>query len=507
MVYAFLGAYFLLLIGIAIYSMRKSTTLKDFYLGGRNVGPWMSAFAYGAAYFSAVIFIGYAGRSGWTLGMSAVWVGIGNAILGNYIAWKVLARRTRALTGHLNAATMPEFFEKRFGSKGLRVLAAVIIFVFLVPYSASVYQGLGYLFEMTLNIPFIYCMLAMALVTAFYLLLGGYFGAALSDFIQGLVMLVGVVLMVFYIVTNPAVGGLSEGIARLKAIDPALVGPVGPDGPLSLISLILLTSLGSWGLPQMMHKFYAIRDERAIRRGTRISAGFSLVVAGGAYFCGVFGRLYLNNQLPVDPATGAANMDMIMPQVIVQALPQALIGIVLILVLSASMSTLASLVLVSSSAISMDLIKGKLFPNLSEKSVKRIMRVLCLVFVAVSFAIASGKVAAILTLMSFSWGTISGSFLGPFLYGLYWRRTTKQGAWAGMLAGLGTSVIAALATGFNAGLAPVIGVIAMGVSMVTVPVVSLLTKPMDSAFLTDIFTAMIPERKRKAAATPVAHQD
>ncbi len=352
MVYAFLGAYFLLLIGIAIYSMRKSTTLKDFYLGGRNVGPWMSAFAYGAAYFSAVIFIGYAGRSGWTLGMSAVWVGIGNAILGNYIAWKVLARRTRALTGHLNAATMPEFFEKRFGSKGLRVLAAVIIFVFLVPYSASVYQGLGYLFEMTLNIPFIYCMLAMALVTAFYLLLGGYFGAALSDFIQGIVMLVGVVLMVFYIVTNPAVGGLSEGIARLKAIDPALVGPVGPDGPLSLISLILLTSLGSWGLPQMMHKFYAIRDERAIRRGTRISAGFSLVVAGGAYFCGVFGRLYLNNQLPVDPATGAANMDMIMPQVIVQALPQALIGIVLILVLSASMSTLASLVLVSSSAIS-----------------------------------------------------------------------------------------------------------------------------------------------------------
>lgn len=473
--YVFLFLFVIIMVGVGIFSKKRINNVQDFFLGSRKMGPWLSAFAYGTTYFSAVIFIGYAGKTGWGFGISSTFIGIGNAIIGSLIAWLVLAKRTRKMTHELNVSTMPEFFEKRYNSKAMKIVTALIIFVFLVPYSASVYQGLAYLFEETFGIPYVYCMAVMALLTGVYLLLGGYVATAINDFIQGIIMLIGIGFMIYFILSNPVVGGLSAGIQKLSEIPgdgPGLVS-IFSSQPLNLIGLILLTSLGTWGLPQMVHKFYAIKDDAAVKRGTIISTVFALIIAGGAYFVGSFGRLYLNNTMPIG-ATGKPNPDMVMPMMLDKALPDALIGIVVILVLSASMSTLSSIVLVSSSAISMDLFQGAWFPKMKKETVMAVMRGICGLFVILSFLVAVTP-NSILSLMSFSWGTIAGAFLAPFLYGLYWKGTTKAGAWAGFISGFAVSVAGAIIYKMNAATAPNIGAIAMLVSLATVPVVSMLT--------------------------------
>jgi len=473
--YVFLSLFVVIMVVVGIITKRKINSVQDFFLGGRKMGPWLSAFAYGTTYFSAVIFIGYAGKIGWGFGISSTFIGIGNALIGSLLAWLVLAKRTRKMTHELNVSTMPAFFEKRYNSRAMKIVTALIIFIFLVPYSASVYQGLGYLFERTFGVPFVYCMAAMALLTGVYLLLGGYVATAVNDLIQGIIMLIGVALMLFFILSHPAVGGLSGGIQKLSGIPevgPGLVS-VFSSNPLNLIGLIILTSLGTWGLPQMVHKFYAIKDDRAVKTGTVISTVFALFIAGSAYFVGGFGRLFLNNAMPVG-ANGSPNPDMVMPMVLEQALPDSLIGIIVILVLSASMSTLSSLVLVSSSAISIDLVKGVLFPKIKNESTMLLMRILCGLFVVFSFMVAVTP-NSILSLMSFSWGTIAGAFLAPFLYGLYWKKTTRAGAWSGFIAGFAISVAGAVITKMNASTAPNIGAVAMLASLAIVPVVSLLT--------------------------------
>ncbi|NLY43865.1 MAG: sodium/proline symporter [Clostridiaceae bacterium] len=487
MKFVFVGIYVLLMLGIGFISMRKASNIQDFFLGGRKMGPWMSAFAYGTTYFSAVLFIGYAGKSGWGFGISAVWIGVGNALLGSLLAWLVLAKKTREMTHRLNVSTMPEFFEKRFDSKAMKVFSALIIFIFLVPYSASVYAGLSYLFNSVFGIDYVYCMLIMAILTAVYLVLGGYLATAMTDFVQGIIMIVGVIIMIFYVLYNPVVGGLTEGLSRLSQIPndgPRLVSVFGGDNWLGLLSLIMLTSLGSWGLPQMVHKFYAIKDEKAISKGTVVSTAFALLIGCGAYLVGAFGRLYLNNTVPV--VNGTPNYDVIVPELLKMAMPEAMLAVILLLVLSASMSTLASIVLTSSSAIAMDLVQGYFLPNIKKEKVMLLMRILCLVFIIFSFIVAY-KPNAILVLMSFSWGTVAGSFIGPFLFGLYWKGTTKIGAWAGMLAGCLTSISLAVYSNLNAAQAPMFGMIAMLVSLVTVPVVSLLTPKYSSSHITEVF--------------------
>ncbi len=485
--YVFLGLFIFIMVVVGIISKKRVNNVQDFFLGGRKMGAWLSAFAYGTTYFSAVIFIGYAGKIGWGFGISSTFIGIGNALLGSLLAWIVLAKKTRKMTHDLGVSTMPEFFEKRYDSKAMKIVTALIIFIFLVPYSASVYQGLGYLFERTFGVPFVYCMAAMALLTGIYLLLGGYVATALNDFIQGIIMLIGVGFMIFFILSHPAVGGLSGGLQKLSEIPDAGPGLVSifSAQPLNLLGLIVLTSLGTWGLPQMVHKFYAIKDDAAVKRGTIISTVFALIIAGGAYFVGGFGRLFLDNVMPVG-ANGKANPDMVMPMVLEMALPDALIGVIVILVLSASMSTLSSLVLVSSSAISLDLVKGSLFPNMKKENVMLLMRALCGLFVILSFMVAVTP-NSILSLMSFSWGTVAGAFLAPFLYGLYWKGTTKIGAWAGFISGFAVSLAGAVIYKMDAGKAPNIGAIAMVVSLIVVPVVSLLTAKMPQKHIEKVF--------------------
>ncbi|MEG1743040.1 MAG: sodium:solute symporter, partial [Clostridia bacterium] len=353
--------FFAVMLTVGIVCRRHSTNVNGFVLGGRNVGPWLSAFAYGTSYFSAVIFIGYAGQFGWNFGLASTWIGLGNAFIGSLLAWVVLGRRTRLLTQKLTSSTMPEFFGKRFDSKPLKILAAAIVFIFLIPYTASLYNGLSRLFTMAFpGISFTVCVVVMALLTGIYVIVGGYMATAVNDFIQGIIMIVGIITVIIAMLNNN--GGFSQALDSLANVNDAAVSTqpgvfssfFGPD-PLSLFCVVILTSLGTWGLPQMVQKFYAIKDEKSIGKGTLISTVFAIVVAGGCYFLGGFGRLYADK---IDTSTNF--FDTIIPTMLQLLNNDFLMGIVIILVLSASMSTLSSLVLTSSSTLTLDLIKGNL---------------------------------------------------------------------------------------------------------------------------------------------------
>ena len=478
--------YFAVLIGIGLYCRRHATDVNGFVLGGRSVGPWLTAFAYGTSYFSAVIFVGYAGQFGWKYGIASTWIGIGNALVGSLLAWVVLGRRTRIMTQHLDSATMPAFFGSRFDSKALKIGSSAIIFVFLIPYTASLYNGLSRLFGMAFNIDYTVCIVLMAILTAIYVIAGGYMATAINDFIQGIIMLFGIAIIIAAVLMSK--GGFMEAVNGLAQVsDPAASAQpgvfasfFGPD-PLNLLGVVILTSLGTWGLPQMVQKFYAINSENAIKKGTIISTLFAVVVSGGCYFLGGFGRLF-SDQVDVV----ANGFDSIIPTML-SGLSDALIGLVVLLVLSASMSTLSSLVIASSSTLTLDFINKNFIKDMSEKTQVRMIRVLIVVFILISVVIAliqyNSSVTFIAQLMGISWGALAGSFLGPLIYGLYWKKTTKSGCWASFIFGAGTMILvmlcpqifpAVLQSPINA------GAFAMIASLILVPVVSLLTpKPSD----------------------------
>ncbi len=444
------------MIGVGLYTRKQASSVDGFVLGGRAVGPWLTAFAFGTSYFSAVVFVGYAGQFGWRYGLSSAWIGIGNAVIGSLLAWIILGRRTKVMTQHIESRTMPDFFGTRFADQGLRVVASVIAFVFLIPYTAGVYSGISRLFEMGFSIPYEYCVIIMAILTAVYVILGGYKATAMNDFIQGIIMLFGIVAVILAVLN--AQGGFTTAVEKLAAIpsdtDPTVNGGFaswfGPD-PWGLLGVVVLTSLGTMGLPQMVGKFYSITDESAIKRGTVISTIFAFIVAGGCYFLGGFGRLYE----PVIGANGKIAFDSIVPAMLV-TLPDALIALVVLLVLSASMSTLASLVLTSSSTMTLDLIyrdkkslpgeveEGSIDDIVAEKVERRkvvVMRVLIVFFIVISLMIALNPPTFIAQLMGISWGALAGAFLAPFMLGLYWKGVTKTAVWACFIWGVGLTVV------------------------------------------------------------------
>lgn len=478
-----ISLFFISTLVIGIYCHKKATNVGDFVLGNRNVGAWLTAFAYGTSYFSAVVFVGYAGQFGWNYGISATWIGIGNALIGSLFAWIVLAKRTRIMTKYFDSATMPDFFAKRFKTPALKTVASLIIFVFLIPYSASVYKGLSGLFSMAFGIDFKYCIIGMAVLTAIYVVVGGYMATAFNDLLQGIVMLVGIVMVVLGILNGQ--GGFSEAISKLSAVSSdsirqgELTSLFGPQ-PLNLLSVVILTSLGAWGLPQMIHKFYTIKDNKAIKSGTVISTFFALIIAGASYFMGAFGRLYYKV-----PESGKVIYDDIVPNMLQSALPNFLIGIVIILVLSASMSTLSSLVITSSSTCTLDFIKNIFFKDMKQKTQIVIIKVLCAAFILVSVLIALNPNSLITALMSLSWGALAGSFLGPFLYGLFWKKTTTASVWTSFGWGMGITALNAI---FKITTPTIAGAIAIVGSLLIVPLVSLFTKKMNKNDIDEIFS-------------------
>ena len=501
-------------VGVGFYSRRSAKNVDGFVLGGRNVGGWLTAFAFGTSYFSAVVFVGYAGQFGWKYGMSASWIGVGNAIIGSLLAWLVLGKRTKLMTQHIQSRTMPDFFGTRYNDEWLRVIASVIAFVFLIPYTAGVYMGISKLFEMGFDIPYEYCAVIMATLTAVYVILGGYKATAINDFIQGIIMLFGITTVIAVVLHSQ--GGLIAAVDKMATLAPntddltqkgsAMYANFQPGdfaswfgpNPMSLLGVVILTSLGTWGLPQMVGKFYSITDEDAIRRGTIISTIFAFIVAGGCYFLGGFGRLFVDTAF--NSSRGKFVYDNIVPAML-ETLPDFLIALVILLVLSASMSTLAGLVLTSSSTMTLDLIYrdkksiegevegGEINDEIAEKIERRkvvIMRVLIVFFIVLSLMIALNPPQFIAQLMGISWGALAGAFLAPFMLGLYWKGVTRLAVWACFVWGVGLTVVNMLVG--NSILNPIdCGAVAMLGGFIIVGLVSLFTPKMDSEKVEQIF--------------------
>ena len=494
------------MVAIAIYTHNRSKSVDDFLLAGKKgLNGWMSAFAYGTTYFSAVIFIGYAGKFGTQFGLASVWIGIGNAILGSLIAWKVLAKRTKNMTSRLSAKTMPQFFENRYASKNLKIVSAIIIFIFLIPYSASVYNGLSSLFEIVFGIEGWIIMIALAVLTSVYLFFGGYFATALSDFIQGIIMIIGIVVMFILFMNHSNVGwDISELASDVTKTWFTFSNPAdatkGIYGPtVTLISLTLLTSMGVWGLPQTVHKYYAIRDKKAISQGMIVSTIFALLIGFIAYFIGALSYYYSSEIVMSNP-------DNIIPQMIAKVIPVGVVGLIAVLILSASMSTLSSVSLASASVVAVDLYKGVVKPNANDRQTNFVMRGLCLFFIVVSVAIAilneEFGISAIAYMMGISWGTLAGCFIGPFVIGMISKKVTEKACWASMIGSLVLTVALIVVLGYDqngwdcafsvaikSGISssPLIGVICMIYSLIITPIVSAFTKKPDEQVLFNAF--------------------
>jgi solute:Na+ symporter, SSS family len=499
--------YVLVMLAVGYWCMRRTKSVGDFFLGGRTLGPWMSAFAYGTTYFSAVLFIGYAGKLGWGFGIHTMWIVAGNTLIGTLLAWKVLAGPTRDMTTRLNAITMPEFLRARYGSTPLQVIAALVVFAFLVPYSASVLMGLSYLFEMTLHISYEHALYFLAALTAVYLVMGGYFAVAVSDFIRGIIEFGGVLLMVYLLAHRPEVGGFIQATSKLISDPSAAPGlsavkhlgagswlGVSAPGWLTLLALVLITSFGPWALPQMVQKFYSIRSRADVTRATIIASVFALFMAFGAYYSGALTHLFYGPKLPPELMSPKGPIwDKIMPQFITTSgLPPTLIMLIVLMVFSASMSSLSSLVLVSSSAIAIDIYGAFVNRHANPKQTMALLRILCAVFVGASLFIALKRPVFIVNLMIMSWGTLLGVFLAPYLFGLFWKRTTLAGVYAGIFAGLGSAFVLFPAWGQDG--VPLAGAVTMILPLLVVPLVSLLTRRPDQQLVAKAFLGQLPSR-------------
>lgn len=490
-----LVCFFALMIIVGLACRKHSTNVDGFVLGGRAVGPWLTAFAFGTSYFSAVIFVGYAGQFGWNFGLASTWIGLGNAFIGSLLAWLVLGKRTRVMTQHLGSKTMPDFFEKRYDSKNLKVVASFIVFVFLIPYTASLYNGLSSLFNNVFSIPYWVIVVAMAVLTGIYVIFGGYMATAINDFIQGVIMLVGIVVVILSVLNQN--GGLVEAVKTLADSQyggKPYTSTFGPN-PIFLMFVVLLTSLGTWGLPQMVGKFYSIKDEGSIKKGTIISTIFAIIVAGGCYFLGGFGRLYSEQMIKDGFITEKGILfDKVVPTML-SNLPAVVVSLIIVLVLAASMSTLSSLVLTSSSTLTLDVVKPFMQKKkeVSDKKSVLIMRLFIVFFIAVSAVIAILKDSIwkdsvfIAQMMGVSWGALAGSFLAPFLYGLYSKKVTKASVYASFIFGTGLEIVQlCISMGwikFSGGVLGFVftnslysGVFAMVGGLVLVPIVSLISQ-------------------------------
>ena len=491
-----LVCFFALMIGVGFACRKHAASVDSFVLGGRSVGPWLTAFAFGTSYFSAVIFVGYAGQFGWNFGLASTWIGLGNAFIGSLLAWSILGRRTRVMTQHLESKTMPDFFEKRYDSKGLKIAASFIVFIFLIPYTASLYNGLSSLFNNVFAIPYWAVVVIMAVLTGVYVIFGGYMATAINDFIQGIIMLVGIVAVILAVLKqNGGFTAAVEALSRSEQAGPEFISIFGPN-PIFLFFVVMLTSLGTWGLPQMVGKFYSIKDEDSIKKGTIISTIFAIVVAGGCYFLGGFGKLYHSQMVAGGfiSETGAVKFDKVVPTMLADLAP-VIVALIIVLVLAASMSTLSSLVLTSSSTLTLDVVKpfAARKKEMSEKKSVFVMRVFIVFFIVISAVIAILKDSIwsnsvfIAQMMGVSWGALAGAFLAPFLYGLYWKKATRAAVVASFVFGTGLEIIQLLISvgliTINGGVLGFVfknslysGVFAMVGGLILIPIVSAVTQ-------------------------------
>ncbi len=425
---AVLIIYIGILMGVGIWSARRTKSASDFIIGGRTIGPWVTALSFIAVYFSSVLIIG-GGAFGYKFGMSTIWIGAINVLVGCTLCWIVLGKRVREMTEKLGVRTISGFFAKRYNSPAAGIYSAAVIFLFLIIYNVSVVKGMANAFEVLMDMPYWAGVLISGFVIIFYVVLGGYTAVVWTGFIQAWVMIFSLLLLLFK--TMGAVGGLSAGMQKLAAMGEGYVNTPGVWGWAGLISFSLVVSLGVWGMPQLLIRFYSIKDVKTFRLGTVIvTVGAAVAVI--PYMVGALGRVLVPT---------LANPDLAIPMIAEKVLSPWGAAILLAGVVAAGMSTFAGVLIIVSSSLVSDIWEHGLKRKLTGGQEVFANRFVSAAVGIVSLAIALKPPALILVLTGFSWAVIASTTLWPLLFGLYIKRTSRGGVLMSMIVGSLTAIV------------------------------------------------------------------
>ncbi len=440
-VFSSFAAYLLFVLCIGFYFYKKSNNLSDYMLGSRGMNPYVTALSAQASDMSGWLLMGLPGAL-YMLGMSELWLGVGLA-LGSYISWLIIAKRLRNYTYVSgNSITLPEFFENRFkDNKGiLRFVSSIIILVFFTFYVASGFIAGGNVFSaifptMDFNLGMFIC----AAVIIVYTFLGGFMAVCWTDFFQGMLMIVAILVVPFAAISN--VGGINEAISSATAISPYFLNPflTAEGEPVSIISLIsnFAWGLGYLGMPHILIRYMAISDPKMIKVSRRIATTWIAIALAGAVLVGVAGRVYLGDSL----MESSAAAETVFMRMSLNLFPSLLAGLLLSAILAAVMSTADSQLLVASSAITNDIYK-KLFRNNTLEGAKLMwlgrIGVIVIAIIALIIALTGDT---IMDLVSYAWAGFGAAFGPVILLSLFWKRLTMQGALAGMVTGFITVIL------------------------------------------------------------------
>ncbi|MEN8008425.1 MAG: sodium/proline symporter [Candidatus Krumholzibacteriota bacterium] len=423
-----LVVYLGMLAAIGMVMSSRSKSVGDFAIGGRSVGPWVTALSFVAAYYSSVVIIG-GGAFGWKFGLSTLWVGAGNVLIGTTLAWIILGRRIRRFTENLDAMTLPGFFAGRYGSAEARIFSAAATGLFLIIYNVSVLKGMANSFEVLMDLPYWSGVVISGVVILFYTSVGGYLAVVWTSFVQALVMIAALVLLTF--MSLQKVGGMTALVDRLNTVDPGLVNTPGVWGWAGLISFTLIVSLGTWGMPQLLVRFYSIKNDKMLRLGTVIvTVGASVAML--PYLTGAIARVLVPELASADQAIPA------LTKLVLNDWGGALF---LAGVVAAGMSTFAGVLIIISSSMVNDVWINGLGRTLTPAAELKANRVMSLAVGVISLLIALRPPALVLVLTAFSWAVIASTNLWPLLFGLYWKRTSPKAALWSMVAGVTAALL------------------------------------------------------------------
>lgn len=450
-----MAVYMLAVIGIGIaFARRANKNSEAYFLGGRTLGPWVTAMSAEASDMSGWLLMGLPGVAYWCGIADAAWTAIGLAV-GTYINWLITSKRLRRYSEKAgNAITLPEFFSNRFHEKGkvVMTIAALFILIFFTVYAASCLVTCGKLFSTLFGLDYIPMMIVGAVFVLVYTIIGGFLAESASDFMQAIVMIVALVVIV--ITGTVVAGGLGAVIDNAKSIPgffeffgiatPVTVDGVqqvvngvpqfGAAGKYSVLSIVstLAWGLGYFGTPQVLLRFMAIRTENELTRSRRIATVWVVISLAVAVFIGVVGRA-----LYPDALTTASQAENVFIHLSTNLLPPVLAGFVMAGILAATISSSDSYLLIAASAFAKNIYQGLLHRKASDRQVLNISRVTLLVITAIAIVIALDENSVIFTIVSFAWAGFGATFGPLMLLSLFWKRINRAGAVAGMIGGGG----------------------------------------------------------------------
>lgn len=431
---ASISVYMLGMLIIGYYAYKRTSNLSDYMLGGRTVGPAVTAISAGASDMSGWLLMGLPGAM-FVQGISASWIAIG-LTLGAYANWLYVAPRLRSYTEVANnSMTIPAFLENRFGdtSKMLRLISGLIIMVFFTFYVSSGMVSGGVLFENTFGLDYEIGLWIVAAVVVLYTLFGGFLAVSWTDFVQGLIMVIALIMVP--LVTIMHAGGIGSSFTEIKTIDPTLFDMFKGTSLLGIISLFAW-GLGYFGQPHIIVRFMAISSVKEIKKARGIGMGWMIFSVCGAMLTGFVGIAYYSKQ-----GLNLANPETVFIQLSEILFHPIITGFLLAALLAAIMSTIASQLLVTSSALTEDLYKTFFRRSATEKELILVGRFSVLLVSIVAVVIAYGKTGTILSLVGYAWAGFGASFGPVILLSLYWKRMNRWGALAGMIAGAATVII------------------------------------------------------------------